>query len=597
MGSGEERWLQISLGPVQSFVTRARKTQDLWAGSFLLSYLAAHLIAYVVEQGGQVLVPHAVDNALVRAVLEAEGGRPGRLPASARFGTVPNRMLAEVPADFSGAACANFMMEGWHQLAAGVHRRYVGELPSPSQGIWDRQVRSFWEVVWALSPPGDWAALDRRKLWWTHFPPPEPGDKCQLMTDLQELSGCSRSISQQQGRLQDEFWQSVQQKLPPHTLDDRERLSAIGLIKRLFPAYVRQEWGWTGEGGYPSTQYLAAVPWLRTLARKQPEPFIELASAAKAAGAQAVESVQYFPSLVAVGRDHPAVAPGLRLPGEVFHRRGRPGAAGDPNEELVDRLLNRLQREGVAASPYYAIVIMDGDHMGRLLRTAPDAVTSALGRFAAQVSNTVARYDAAVVYAGGDDVLLLAAMDQALAVARALRDQYVEAFGEADDATRRDATISAAVLYAHMKAPLTVALQEAHRLLEQEAKICAGRDSIAVGVCRDHGPDAQVEWAGRWSFLKGGGPDADGLLDVAQVLRSGLGTSYLYRMVRMLERLGPEVEKLDVSGFLAAERDHGRGPSLGAKDPVIQTLARFIKSAPRATAGLLAAQFIVREER
>lgn len=597
MGSREERWLQISLGPVQSFVTRARKTQDLWAGSFLLSYLAAHLIAYVVEQGGQVLVPHAVDNALVGAVLAGEAGRPGSLPASARFGTVPNRMLAEVPTTFSGEACANFMMDGWRQLAAGVYRRYIGVLPSSSQGIWDRQVSSFWDVVWALSAPGDWAALDRRKLWWTHFPPPEPGDKCQLMTDLQELSGCSRSISQQQGRLQDEFWQSVQKQLPPHTLDDRERLSAIGLIKRLFPAYVRQEWGWTGESGYPSTQYLAAVPWLRTTAANHPERLVEFAAVAKEAGAQPMESVQHFPSLVAAGTDHPAVAPALRLPGEVFHRRGRPGARENSYEEPLDRLLEQWQKEGRVASPYYAIVIMDGDHMGQLLRTAPDAVTRALGRFAAQVSNTVVRYDAAVVYAGGDDVLLLAAMDQALAVARALRDQYAEAFGDADAAIRRDATISAAVLYAHMKAPLTVALQEGHRLLDKEAKGHAGRDSIAVGVCRDHGPDAQVEWAGHWSFLQGDPPDAGGLLAVAEVLREGLGTSYLYRMVRMLERLGPEVKKLDVSGFLAAERDHGRGPSLGAKDPVIQTLARFIKSAPRVTAGLLAARFIVREER
>ena len=32
--------LHFSLGPVQGFVVQARRTRDLWAGSFLLSRLA-----------------------------------------------------------------------------------------------------------------------------------------------------------------------------------------------------------------------------------------------------------------------------------------------------------------------------------------------------------------------------------------------------------------------------------------------------------------------------------------------------------------------------------------------------------------------------
>ena len=32
--------LHISIGPVQKFVGQARRTRDLWAGSFLLSWMA-----------------------------------------------------------------------------------------------------------------------------------------------------------------------------------------------------------------------------------------------------------------------------------------------------------------------------------------------------------------------------------------------------------------------------------------------------------------------------------------------------------------------------------------------------------------------------
>ncbi|MDQ3773077.1 MAG: hypothetical protein M3461_01130 [Pseudomonadota bacterium] len=36
------RILHFTLGPVQGFVAQARRTRDLWGGSFLLSWLFRH---------------------------------------------------------------------------------------------------------------------------------------------------------------------------------------------------------------------------------------------------------------------------------------------------------------------------------------------------------------------------------------------------------------------------------------------------------------------------------------------------------------------------------------------------------------------------
>lgn len=36
-----DQYFHITLGPVQGFVSQARRTRDFWAGSFLLSWLAA----------------------------------------------------------------------------------------------------------------------------------------------------------------------------------------------------------------------------------------------------------------------------------------------------------------------------------------------------------------------------------------------------------------------------------------------------------------------------------------------------------------------------------------------------------------------------
>ena len=42
--------LNFSIGPVQGFIARARKTRDFWAGSFLLSYLAGQAMAVREEE-------------------------------------------------------------------------------------------------------------------------------------------------------------------------------------------------------------------------------------------------------------------------------------------------------------------------------------------------------------------------------------------------------------------------------------------------------------------------------------------------------------------------------------------------------------------
>ena len=45
--------LTVQIGPVQGFISAARKTRDLWAGSFLLSYLAAAMHAEIDKLSGR----------------------------------------------------------------------------------------------------------------------------------------------------------------------------------------------------------------------------------------------------------------------------------------------------------------------------------------------------------------------------------------------------------------------------------------------------------------------------------------------------------------------------------------------------------------
>jgi CRISPR-associated protein Cmr2 len=57
------RILHFTLGPIQDFIFQARRTRDLWGGSFLLSWLSGIAMKQVIEAGGQIIFPAVHDEA------------------------------------------------------------------------------------------------------------------------------------------------------------------------------------------------------------------------------------------------------------------------------------------------------------------------------------------------------------------------------------------------------------------------------------------------------------------------------------------------------------------------------------------------------
>jgi len=203
--------LQFTLGPVQGFVARARKTRDVWSGSFILSSLAGYAMLAVIEAGGKLIMPAVTDETgqvtdpLLAAARERSKGRPvGEGPFIA---TLPNRFQAEIPDGFNPESCVLTVQKGWSIMVEPVWDQYIAPiaaLGNDSRSIWERQINGFWEMSWVIGE--DPALLDRRKNWRSYVPPVEPGDKCTLMGNLQEISGYTRA--RERGK-QDAFWVTV----------------------------------------------------------------------------------------------------------------------------------------------------------------------------------------------------------------------------------------------------------------------------------------------------------------------------------------------------------------------------------------------------
>lgn len=570
--------LHFSLGPVQGFVAQARRTRDLWAGSFLLSWLTANAIAAVIEAGGRVCFPVVDDDPLVKAVLAKRAGRtPGDTP---EIGTVPNRFKAEVGEQFDPQACVDAINLAWTRLCNAVWKDFVADVaPSgrrePSDGaesltrrIWSRQVAGFWEFQWVMGPPDgtDSAWLDQRKNWRSHLPPTEAGDHCTLMGSFQELSGFERHSRAGRQR-QDEFWADMQRRAGNLNLRTGERLCALALIKRLFPCLgheLVEVMGWIPGGGverldsWPSTGHIAASTWISHATTAAPIACDRYASFVRRALSPLHfgERQSRISSLRGLGAFAELDA-NLLHPEDVRNERALP--LFDKEDADANHLRPELARELAALlrdpkvkdlrgpGTYYAVLLMDGDRVGELITTAETAVSAALNRFAAIVSPTVEKHSGVTIYCGGDDVLAMLPLEAAIQAAIELRESYRRAF-EGALGLGESATISGALVLADHHEPLRSVLDEARRALDEVAKNGNGRDSLAVVVWKPSGP--AVEWVSKWDSP---GEDLQPALRLVQLASDKkaldrFSNRFVYRVrERYLQPFGNTLGNLDLT--------------------------------------------------
>lgn len=520
------QYFHFTLGPVQSFVGQARRTRDFWAGSFILSWLSGVAMLAVKAQIDDpelkekcILFPEADPNFL--NFLEGKGEKENE----PEQGSIPNRFKAEVNGNFSGEKVVQAVQEAWMALANKVYDKdfiKTGLDNHKTKVIWDRQVQSFWDMSWAMTPDkADTIILDRRKNWRSQFLPDEPGIKCSLMGDWQELSGMP-GVQQQERLAREAFWNNVANRCRVSDFSDkREHLCAMAYIKRRFDKHFSEFkttvlneslkiHGWQVPSSVPSVGYIAAAPWFGELLRKnnkEPIPelqiFIDIATAPLTG-----QDNKYLPereAKIKCIRDENDAPEVFGIDGNMLHEialdnpnvfpknKTHPGVDWNRAQKTKETLKPLLQKYG-AVSPFYAVLMMDGDSLGKQMSILKkqDGIAKGLADFTKSVSDIVWNNNGFLIYAGGDDVLALLPLEDALQCAAELRAHYQSCF------TNRpvETSISAAIIYTHINTPMKNVLRDAHELLDDVAKDGAGRDALAVRVYKSSG--IALEWTQPW---------------------------------------------------------------------------------------------------
>ena len=497
--------LTLSIGPVQEFIASARRSRDLWSGSWLLSEMAKAAAKSLFEAGAQMVFPF-VDEAT-----------KDRLEPCDRMDdnfSVGNKIQVQV--DAADDADVRYLVE---QAKAAAQSRFETIARQARQAlqklqarqdlnaalrdeIWQMQLNDYLEIqaAWAritekgYSDASQRAAsgLAARKATrdFTSTGASNAWDE-RFMLPKSSLDGARETVLLEKANGDADLSDVVRRKLG---LSRSEQLDCAGIVKRL---------GGNSEQFTPVTR-VAADAWLQGLPENELsklcdayEPLISLNLATRVKGNQDIYA------------DFPFDA-------QLLYRNRLDAALSDNKNnadasEKLSNLKNALKpiwhKYGEPCS-YWAMLLADGDRMGELLDRAKtigehQAITEALSTFAESVPAKMRDFRAQCVYAGGDDVLGFVALDKAVDCADALRQAFSDSLKKVSDVLKAEKapTLSVGLAICHISTPLG----NVRRLAKHAEKVAKGdnypadqqRNGLGITLSVRSGSDS--DWRVQWS--------------------------------------------------------------------------------------------------
>lgn len=454
--------LLISVGPVQSMILAARKSRDLWSGSWLLSELAKATAEYLykLDQIGKdnLVFPYTdhPDNDLKAGSSFSVGNKIQVVVSAGSAEEV--RQIAES----AKQAARNAFYEMAEASVASLKKKQ-----QIRQAVWDQQIDDYIEVqvAWAKITNGNQGYLkasqlaaevlasrkSSRNFSVQHNNPFEAG----LTIPKSALDGIRETVLPENNS---DLLLNVRRQLDlsrTEKMADSEQLDTLALTKRLgASAKVEQ---------FTSFSRVTAHAWLGGLNETELkqlneayEPLVALDLATRTTGNEgAYEAFAYDAQLLYVSR----------LERELEDcKASNDLEAYDALSKLRDTLKPIWKDKGQPCS-YGVLLLADGDKMGELLDAAKNQkehqdITKALSAFAGQVAQITRKHAGHTIYAGGDDVLAMLPLYSAYKAAKELSELFTKSLKHISDTLKTNTpTLSVGLAIAHMMTPFGIIRQ------------------------------------------------------------------------------------------------------------------------------------------
>ena len=453
--------IEIAFGPVQDFIAAARRTADLWAGSRLLSEVARAAGQSLLDDGAQLIYP-------------AEERVRNR---ESHQSNISNVLLAQIDtADAQAVEIADRAMAAARRVLIQKGEEALKRHPGLRQDIFRVQLQDALEAyaAWAEFPAGEDYRSSYQKLKKTFAQRKNTRDFLPFADHRQSLPKNSFDGLRETVLPEEKHWRGKWREL---RLNAGEQLDALGVLKRMI--------GREDEGKFTPLTRLAAHDWLCTLSQTDLadlngayEPLVKQGLATRVQSNQ--DAFRTFP--YDAGLLYPERLQGAYTEAEECDD---PQAAKAALKHL-ETTARPIWRKNGHPLPYAAILVADGDRMGKFVAAARTAehhktLTRALAQFADASIKICRDGGGQAVYAGGEDVMALLPLSAILTVPAALSKQ----FGEDIAALRSELaelgheeqapTLRVGVAIAHILQPLG-GIRDFGDCAEKEAKGPSGTD-------------------------------------------------------------------------------------------------------------------------
>lgn len=456
--------LIISVGPVQGFIAAARRSRDLWSGSWLLSEMSKAVAKYLSDLDKvELIFPYTTQPDIdlkpdsdfsvgnkIQVVVEAEN--------TEKVKKIAKDASDEAKKCFQEIATVAFV---------GLSRRHLLR-----KNIWEQQLDDYVETqaAWAKIVDGQYheasknaaKVLAARKATRNFGQTTAHALDRAFMVPKSSLDGTRETILPEEK----DIGFGLRSQLG---LSDSEQLDCAGITKRL---------GGDSQQFTPFTR-VAAHFWIqenltdqqREVIRQAYKPLVgdplKLATEVKGntddSGKSIYSDLPFDAQLL-----YPA-----RLEAALVSTKKK--AKDDPDaQKAYDALVEfkqKLEKAEVwkTSQPcsYGVLLLADGDRMGELLDAARSekehqSITQALSEFASSVADIMRKHSGHCIYAGGDDVLGLVPLNTAYKCARDLSQIFKEkmqvALQNLDQAqsVKNAPTLSVGLAIAHHMTPLGI---------------------------------------------------------------------------------------------------------------------------------------------
>lgn len=410
--------LLFSIGPVKGFVDNSRKMRDMYAGSFLLSYLMGRTLDYLKKQYGD----------------RAEVVLPCREMKTEAV-NIPNRFAAVIGCEGEeekteiGRKLQNYVKQ---ELSAAAKKIFPAEAWTPAMA----QIERFLEVYWVFEDM-----------------PCKEDYPCKYNEAVDKLNAVK------QLRLFSQNTETADRKCSLY-----ESLNALFVRNGSKPAYLSPE-AYSVKQGYDLKlgETLSAPAYLKRMLYR-----------AKLEGYDAdIISVAYMLLKSRVPEEYRNALEELKDVAETIfdQANGQKLTTQEYSKELIpvaEKLYLKLEEDRVSLSPYYAIVKLDGDNVGSLYRTCAGidshkTLSGQIQNFAEAAKEIFKAHHGVCIFAGGEDVLGFLPLETLFAAVMSLHQKFQDTVMHPNG--EKLLTLSAGIVITHLMMPLKGVME---RLEEME---------------------------------------------------------------------------------------------------------------------------------